>query len=941
MEKGVYKNDSFECISTLHHREVSLLNELIKSHKEQNIERFQEVLRRTGIKNNLEHDLEEKSWSRFGQWGFKTSRNILFERASCVDKSLFETILSTPLDGNGKFISLIWIECELWREQNVLIEKNPMGKLPIDYIIESNADENLFAFLVFDFDEPSEFVKVTSKKYFLKLKNEQFIKAAGMSLFQKFYDIMDDECKTICLDIMENLLKEMKQITDIKYETSIDNVLKMDNEGYKEKILKLLVKYWKTYSNDYNYYKPILSDISPYYNLIATLKERHEYEFEEQFPKYLEAMKLKYGEWHENKVRRDCNSLLTFALNNNHKRAINTILSCPIVDPNKVSIKSDKSSSANENVHYTMRKLLERGYYVGNNEEKRVNADWINTQVFEDFLDSRITEDGLHRIQIDYNFLIDPEIRDIKITGDQVTNGKLMFSHGMKSLESIISNDRIKSLITHPVLSIFINLKAKKFRLLFNLNFFIFIFFYMIPFFLLVTFHPFRNFYNDIFKTYGTKVGKKAVYKIYGIAPLTILSILYRTCIASTIYLTVWEALQLFWISDSMKDYFKKRSNQFEIVIIALSWFVLWGMKNLSLTKYNTWMTIPSAFIIIFATIELLSILPYFSLSIYMFMLKQVTNTFIKFFTIFILVILAFTFSFCVVLKPPKDTSISPWKSLTKQWDNYSIAANRTIFAEFKEPIYGFVNTLEAALEDSDTVFKNFENPFSSFLKTLQMLSGEFTIDPYTLDSIQKQLLFLFFVLSSFVLFNLINGLAISDIQLLKKHAEFLTLKQQIRDVAESERVVCQIIWRVCGSAKKDPVEFDSEDNNSFIKEKQLSWWRLSLQYMLSLIIRTYPYLHKMDNLCINFKKRTVKYELSDKHVHITTRFSGRFSHYTLHDETLQKLNAIVNKRYNQEISVSEKMEAMKTEMKKMKVTMKVQHDELKQLIQELLLRKD
>ena len=80
------------------------------------------MLRRTGIKKNFEQDLEEKSCYRFGQWGFKTSRNILFERASCVELSLFETILSTPLDGNGKFISLIWIECELWREQNVLIE---------------------------------------------------------------------------------------------------------------------------------------------------------------------------------------------------------------------------------------------------------------------------------------------------------------------------------------------------------------------------------------------------------------------------------------------------------------------------------------------------------------------------------------------------------------------------------------------------------------------------------------------------------------------------------------------------------------------------------------------------------------------------------------------------------------------------------------------------
>lgn len=103
-----------------------------------------------------------------------------------------------------------------------------------------------------------------------------------------------------------------------------------------------------------------------------------------------------------------------------------------------------------------------------------------------------------------------------------------------------------------------------------------------------------------------------------------------------------------------------------------------------------------------------------------------------------------------------------------------------------------FTKTLEEALED-DTVFKNFDNPFTSFLKTLQMLSGEYSIDPYTLDSLSKQTLFLVFVLTSFVLFNLINGLAISDIALLKEHAEFLNLKQQVRNAAESEGVVCDL----------------------------------------------------------------------------------------------------------------------------------------------------
>lgn len=179
-------------------------------------------------------------------------------------------------------------------------------------------------------------------------------------------------------------------------------------------------------------------------------------------------------------------------------------------------------------------------------------------------------------------------------------------------------------------------------------------------------------------------------------------------------------------------------------------------------------------------------------------MLKQVTNTFMKFFTIFILVIIAFTFSFCVVLKPPTTSAPSPWKQLKKDWTNYTAMSNNTVpFYEFTEPAIMFVDTLEDALEDNSTIFRNFENPFTSFLKTLQMLSGEYSIDPYTLDSFSKQLLFLIFVLTSFILFNLINGLAISDIALLKEHAEFLNLKQQIRNAAESEGVVCDIYCKV------------------------------------------------------------------------------------------------------------------------------------------------
>lgn len=360
--------------------------------KDKDVAEFTRILFRTGYKNTLLDD-ENSSSSFFSNWlrKYKTSRNLLFERDN--DESLFEEILRTPGAGNSKFINLIWTECELWRKRDILVAMNPQGKNPLDYIIESNDDENLFAFLVFDFEGESETVTKASKRYFLKLKNEQFTKKTGESLFQKFYSILDENCEGICFDIMEKLLKEMRQIVDIKGETAIDYVLKMENEDYKQKILKLLMTYWKIHSKDYNKYKNVLSDLSPYYKLIFSLKERHEFEFQEYFPKYLEAMEAKHGEKYESFVQVDCNSLLEFALNHSQRKAINTIIECPLIDANKVSIRSDDSSFDSQNAHYIMSKLLEKGYYLGA-EDERVPSDWISAQVFENFLDSRVSEDG-------------------------------------------------------------------------------------------------------------------------------------------------------------------------------------------------------------------------------------------------------------------------------------------------------------------------------------------------------------------------------------------------------------------------------------------------------------------------------------------------------------------------------------------------------------------
>lgn len=228
----------------------------------------------------------------------------------------------------------------------------------------------------------------------------------------------------------------------------------------------------------------------------------------------------------------------------------------------------------------------------------------------------------------------------------------------------------------------------------------------------------------------------------------------------ATFYLTIRETIQFFWIIDDKLDYFKKKSNKLEMLMIGSSWILVFALVTHNFHSFQ----VSSAFIILFAAIELLSILPYSSLSIYMFMLKEVTITFLKFFTIFVLIILAFTFAFYAILRPIKH-------------------------GPGHDPLLN--------LHANETVFKNFENPFTSFIKTILMFAGDFSVEPHKLDSFWKQILFLCFVLTAFILYNLINGLAISDIQKLKDSAEFLTLKQRVRTTADCEKILCNLYWKI------------------------------------------------------------------------------------------------------------------------------------------------
>lgn len=110
--------------------------------------------------------------------------------------------------------------------------------------------------------------------------------------------------------------------------------------------------------------------------------------------------------------------------------------------------------------------------------------------------------------------------------------------------------------------------------------------------------------------------------------------------------------------------------------------------------------------------------------------------------------------------------------------------------------------------------------------------------------------------------------------------------------------------------------------------------------FIMTLLIRKYPYLHKMDNLCIDFKRKTVKYEWDQKRTHILRTFNGYTRRYTLTEETIKKLREIVEIRHSTEEGVNEKVENLQDEVKTLKMSLKSQHEEMKKFIEELLLQK-
>lgn len=408
--------------------------------------------------------------------------------------------------------------------------------------------------------------------------------------------------------------------------------------------------------------------------------------------------------------------------------------------------------------------LLRNGAYIGvkNKFHEYAIAD-IDPDLLEKHFDHCVTAnnrrpgDADYEIIFEYDNLVpvrkskDNNIAVVKESADEMVPIALM----AKSKE-------LKHLVKHPLIASFLFLKWYRLAKLFYLNFVLYSA-YCLAMILYLMF----------------------CYGVHEPTKLDSFSIILRIIIVcGSVYILLRELAQIVM---SPKVYVRNCENYLELLLIAMTIVVLFGNSIIDIN--NTTKRTIAAFTILIAISEfflLTGSLPILSFSTHLVMLKTVTKSFMKSLLLYSIILIAFALCFYTLLSSdetsvntaPSNTLHSSASSATTSESNNK--AKRTAEDEDgKEP------------EEVDE-FNNFIYPGISLLKTVVMLTGEFDASSINFhNNPSSYIIFVMFVfLISTVLFNLLNGLAVSDTQEIKNEAELMNFIHRAEIISRYERIL-------------------------------------------------------------------------------------------------------------------------------------------------------
>ncbi|XP_058456519.1 transient receptor potential cation channel protein painless-like [Malaya genurostris] len=421
-----------------------------------------------------------------------------------------------------------------------------------------------------------------------------------------------------------------------------------------------------------------------------------------------------------------------------------------LLDDDRVEIDKldDKGFSA---LHYAVKYkvdsavelLLGHSAYIGAmNMFKELPICEMNPQTLEEYLDSCITTnekrpgDDEYEVNIDFSCLVPPKYKK-NYTGGTDNNPASKTSDEMLPIVYMSNSNDLKHLLKHPVISSYVLIKWLRLSLYFYINLVI-----CTVFFLAFTCY--------IVRCYGQEDVDQWLKELLRII-----------CLIGTTYMALREIGQMML---HVKQYFSSIENWMEIILILASYTVL--VKEFQSETRQ----IISAVVILLSAVEftlLVGTLPVLSISTHMVMLKTVSKNFLKSLILYSIILISFAFCFYTLFNvnngsKPKYVDATPSSDTNDE------------------------------KEEEEDKFNTFADIGTALLKTVVMLTGEFEAAniKFQINGVSYVifLLYLFFV--AIVIFNLMNGLAVSDTAAIKAEAELIGLSQKVDVISKYENAI-------------------------------------------------------------------------------------------------------------------------------------------------------
>lgn len=439
-----------------------------------------------------------------------------------------------------------------------------------------------------------------------------------------------------------------------------------------------------------------------------------------------------------------------------YKSCLELLLSHPKnnIDVNYRDIKYNTALhyAARNGDNDTVLELLRKGACIGirNLFDEPPLAD-INAKTLETYLNECVTTNGErpsdddYEIHMKYSFLVYPNNNSLET---ELTKVPLMdnSNNNVKEYDAILApetdallymtrNEELRPLLKHPVITSFLYLKWQRISCLFYAN----ITFYSLLWLCLILY---------IILGYGVEHKQ----------PNSIEALNVITHIGAIIGLILLVIRELFQLLVAPIRYLQSIENWMEIaLIIVTTWIVCYDSAPES-TKQQL-----SAVAILLSSAELVLLIGQFpTLSTNIVMLRTVSWNFFKFLLWYCILIIAFALSFYTLFRQEIDDD--------KKAPNPNCTGKE---------------------EDEEEDF--FVDPGRSLFKTIVMLTGEFDAGSIKFGTfpVTSHIIFIVFVfMIPIVLFNLLNGLAVSDTQAIRADAELVGHISRIRLISYFESVL-------------------------------------------------------------------------------------------------------------------------------------------------------